>query len=274
MSWLTPEFVPDPDCIPSGLQFGDGLFETLAVRDGRCVLWKRHWQRLLKGCECLGFFPLPDEAALLQWLAGEVSCLNGILKLMMVRHAQVRGYAYAPDWRMQVTFKPGAISIPDSVDVCTLDYCISGPALGGIKHMNRLDQVLANRMLGGQAWEGWVKSPAGGWVDGIRTNFLILDASGRIHLPDAGPYGVNGVMRDALLSWLSEQGVSVYNAPVSATTISGAQSAAVMNAIYGLLPVHRLNDRPLNTETMTDWRNLFNAWIRKESQALNQQISG
>ena len=81
------------DASDRGLHYGDGLFETMAVVDGRIPLWDRHLERLREGCRRLGF-DCPDEAV----LAAEAERLTAdrprcVLKLIVTRG---RGGLYRP----------------------------------------------------------------------------------------------------------------------------------------------------------------------------------
>ncbi|RMF18315.1 MAG: hypothetical protein D6758_04475 [Gammaproteobacteria bacterium] len=266
--WLTPDFQP-VDEAPSGLQFGDGLFETLLYEDGRLRLWPLHWSRLLRGMATLGLSPPPSENALLAHLGQKLRDTRvAIIKLMVVRHSGQRGYACGTDWRLSIQVHPHRPDPPRDVSVCTLDQTLSGHGLGGIKHMNRLEQILAARELAGRAWEGWLRTPQGEVVEGIRTNLLLIDREGRWFLPDCSRWGVNGTMRALVSDCLSGRNQSVYNSPVPADVLAGTCSAAVMNSIYGVLPVTELDGSPLQTELLASLITEINARIQKVSITL------
>src|SRR5690606_13424665 len=129
---------------------GDGVFETLAVRDGRCEFWDRHLQRLTRGCEALRLpAPRPDQ------LGEEAGSLvrdvrQGVLKIIVTRGSGGRGY------RPSREAVPTRILMLSEWPVYPDDWHESGvavrlceqrlgsqPALAGIKHLNRLEQVLA-----------------------------------------------------------------------------------------------------------------------------------
>ena len=76
-----------------GLQYGDGLFETISVRNGHPCLWYRHIERLRRGSRVLGL-PMPPPNCLLD------ECLtlirrhqdDGVLKIILTRGSGGRGY--------------------------------------------------------------------------------------------------------------------------------------------------------------------------------------
>jgi 4-amino-4-deoxychorismate lyase len=140
-----------------GLQYGDGLFETMRVRAGRVCFLSQHQARLRAGKAALGF--TFDEDAVwrdTQRLATQTS--EGLLKVLVTRgQARARGYGLRGDESEQVIhylYPPSAAATPgEAVRVEALtSLCSENPALAGLKTLNRLDQVLAQREL---------KSPAG-----------------------------------------------------------------------------------------------------------------
>ena len=135
------------------LHYGDGLFETIACLEGQPRLLERHLRRLAAGCERLGL-----AAAATAPLASEVADLargtsRAIIKLLVTRGvALARGYALTGGERTRRILLRYAWPLEDPagqeegvrVRLATLRLG-ENPALAGIKHCNRLEQVLARR---------------------------------------------------------------------------------------------------------------------------------
>ena len=132
-----------------GLQYGDGVFETLAVFDGRPRLCDRHLERLLRGCRTLGI-EAPDPAILLEEMAQIAGAGRCVVKIIVTRGGVGRGYRPQPgapctrivrrfDWPVTV-----AAGHEDGITVsCCRTRLALQQTLSGCKHLNRLEHVLA-----------------------------------------------------------------------------------------------------------------------------------
>ncbi|NJR65339.1 MAG: hypothetical protein HC772_08515 [Leptolyngbyaceae cyanobacterium CRU_2_3] len=132
------------------LGYGDGLFESIAICAGHMPLLDLHWQRLTLGCARLKL-PMPDTA-LLQREAQQLARRfpNSALKIIVGASGEARGYARMPELRLRRALlvypkpeAPAALAVQGlRVRLCETTLAVQ-PALAGIKHLNRLEQVLA-----------------------------------------------------------------------------------------------------------------------------------
>jgi len=227
-----------------GLLYGDGIFETLAVRDGRPCYWPLHMARLQEGCRRIGL-QAPDEVRLLEEaerLVGPAGC--GVLKLVITRGEGGRGY------RVPDTTRPTRIvqlhPWPEYPPACTeagvatrLCHTRLGcnPVLAGIKHLNRLEQVLAR-----QEWddpdirEGLMQDRDGNLIEGTMSNlFLVKD--GMLVTPDLCQCGVAGIARSVVLELAENISLQSRERNISLDELAQADEVLLTNSIIGIWPV-------------------------------------
>ena len=224
-----------------GLAYGDGVFETMRVHGGELPLWPRHLVRLREGARRLAI-PLPDDAVLQSHAeAAAAGCEAGVLKLLLTRGSGGRGYSAASateaEWMLALHPLPAAAS-----DALQLVWCDTPlpvqPLLAGIKHCNRLEQVLARMEVDrAGADEGLLCDTDGQVVSATAANLLVL-RGGRWLTPPLERCGVAGVLR----GWLLEAGLVTVE-PLSRDAVLAADALALCNAVRGILPVGRLGDR-------------------------------
>lgn len=224
-----------------GLAYGDGLFETVRVHRGALPLWPRHRARLREGAGRLGI-ALPDGAFLEAQLAGLADgCEAGVLKLVITRGEGGRGYAPAPDaapsWMMALHPLPHSPADGLRLQWSTLRLA-SQPALAGLKHCNRLEQVLA-RAEAEQAGcdDALLRDMQGHPVSATSANLLVWREN-RWLTPPVDHCGVAGVLR----GWLLEQRL-VEVAGITPEVLEGAEALALCNAVRGILPVRATGAR-------------------------------
>ena len=223
-----------------GLADGDGVFETMRVHRGELPLWPRHLARLLEGAARLGI-AMPDVDFIEACIADMVSAVDaGVLKLLLTRGEGGRGYAppvdAAPTWMLSLQPLP-AMQAALRVHPCETRLATQ-PALAGIKHCNRLEQVLGRAEAAGACCdEGLMQDMAGNPVCATSANLLVL-RDGRWRTPPVETCGVAGVLR----GWLLAQGL-VEVAAVTPEDLAGAEDAALCNAVRGILPVRALGAR-------------------------------
>ena len=240
------------DCVPStdrGLLFGDGVFETLALAGGKPRYWGRHMARLQTGCHRLGIAQV-DEQQLLREVHTLVQDVEQgvryVVKIIITRGTGARGYR--PDPAAKSTrivqlhpwpdFLPGEKGVRGTVCSLRLGH---NPLLAGIKHLNRLEQVLArSEWEDADIREGLLLDQAGHVIEGTMSNLFLVFKGGLV-TPDLSRCGVAGIMRDIVLQVAQQQGLSVSVRDVSKAELFQADELFVCNSLIGIWPVISLD---------------------------------
>jgi 4-amino-4-deoxychorismate lyase len=226
-----------------GLAYGDGLFETIAVRAGQPLLLDRHLQRLQSGCDRL---VISADQTLIrhELLAFAAQLGDGVMKLILTRGDSQRGYAADPGVQARRILQGGAAPaypVAHAEHGIRLFPCATRlaeqPLLAGLKHLNRLEQVLArSEWQGTEFAEGLMRDTAGRIIEGVYSNlFLVKD--GVLLTADLSLCGVAGVMRGELLEQADKLGVRVDVRDLHMADLQHADEVFACNSVYGIWPV-------------------------------------
>lgn len=226
-----------------GLAYGDGLFETIAVKAGQPVLLDRHLQRLAEGCRRLAIV-VDQQLIRSELLAYSRALGDGVLKLILSRGDSLRGYGFnrdAPPRRILQGSPPVVYPQAHGVSGIRLFPCATRlseqPLLAGLKHLNRLEQVIArSEWQDAEHAEGLMLDVSGRVIEGVFSNlFLIRD--GVLLTASLERCGVAGVMRAELLARAPGLGMPVTVADISLHALQQADEVLVCNSVYGIWPV-------------------------------------
>jgi len=232
-----------------GLQYGDGVFETMLARGGHTRFLDAHLARLELGCARLGI-PFAVGA-----LRAEIAAAltrappRAVLKLIVTRGSAVRR-GYAPlgairPRRILTLFAapamPAAWRAGVDVRVATLRLALN-PQLAGIKHLNRLENVLAASEPGHAAvFESLLLDATGYVIAGTMTNVFAVKA-GRVITPPVERCGVAGVMRGVVLRECPRLGIEASPGGLTLASIEAADEVFISNARIGVVPVRRVGE--------------------------------
>lgn len=232
-----------------GLHYGDGLFETIGTSGGRARFLAAHLGRLARGCAVLGI-PAPDESVLAREIARAAALApHVIVKVIVTRgRALARGYAFtgAETPTRIVTAWPwpeGPLAARDPARVATAVRPGSPSLLAGIKHLNRLEQVLACEEARQRGLDEVILvGRDGGIIGGAMTN-LFMYHDGQLATPRADRCAVAGVMRGQVLAAASRLGLAACERDLTVRDLAGAQALWLTNVRVGLWPIGNLAGR-------------------------------
>jgi 4-amino-4-deoxychorismate lyase len=236
-----------------GAQFGDGLFETIACRAGRPRFLTLHLQRLQSGCDRLGLTGYDLEEVRREVIALACDIDQAIIKVVLTRGtALARGYgATGREKATRITFRfawPAETGAESQVGIQVRTATLrlgENPALAGLKHCNRLEQVLARREWTDPAiTEALVFSSSGRLVSGTMSNVFIVDSFG-LRTPRIDLCGVAGIMRRVVLREAQRAGITVREDALDDGDLEGATEIFLTNARMGIWPVRALDGRAL-----------------------------
>lgn len=234
-----------------GFQYGDGVFETLAIWRSEALCVQRHLQRLARGCQGLEI-PMPDRDTLQREIAVISAGVDrGVLKLIVTRGTAGRGYA--PPHHVLPTRILSLHPWPHY----PLSYWSQGITahqcrirlsrnrlLAGLKHLNRLEQVLARRECQIHTCPEGLMLDTSGWVtEGTMSNlFLVRD--GQLITPCLAHCGVEGVMREIIMEVIhAEQQVPLRVRAIRLGSVVTAEEIFFCNSLFGIWPVERFENR-------------------------------
>ena len=233
-----------------GLLYGDGVFRTLRTAQGKALHWPLHYLKLQRDCTALGI-SCPDEALLRAELDQVLAQHpDGVVKLIVTRGEGARGYMpsadalptriwdfsplpdYPPEWATQGI----------KARICSLRLSAQ-PRLAGIKHLNRMENVLAAAEWNNpEIAEGLLLDADGNVIEGTRSN-LFMVSQGNLITPDLSRCGVAGIQRERVMAWAQQHGVTLQVRDVGLEEALHADELFVVNSIIGLWPVRELGQR-------------------------------
>jgi 4-amino-4-deoxychorismate lyase len=233
-----------------GLLYGDGVFRTLRIRAGRPQHWSRHYRKLQQDCTALAL-PCPDGGLLLeelQRLVGQQS--DAVAKIIVTRGQGERGYAPpAKAAATRILSLSPAPAYPQRyyahgvrLRLCELRLAHQ-PRLAGIKHLNRLEHVLAAAEWDdAEIAEGVLLDVAGHVVEATRSNLFMLRGD-TLLTPDLGLCGVSGMQRERVLEWAARSGMACEIGSFALADLLRAEEVFLVNSVIGLWPVRELEGR-------------------------------
>jgi 4-amino-4-deoxychorismate lyase len=245
-----------------GVMYGDGLFETLRVVAGAVPLWRRHAERLSASAVRLGL-AAPDVDAMLAEVRRLAQGLDdAVARITFTAGTGERGYS-----RPRVAMPTTVIGVgPLSLAADTYRYGIAlrlcdtrlgdQPLLAGMKHLNRLEQVLARSEWDDARWqEGLMADQQGRAICATAANLFAVVA-GRLVTPPVDRCGVAGVARAELLG---AGGVSIEH--LSPQQLIEADEVFLTSAVRGILPVRAFAGRtwqpgPVTRHWQAHWRGI------------------
>lgn len=234
--------------VSRGLHYGDGVFRTLLKYDGQLLDSRLQFIKLAHDAKSLGLEP--PAADLLLEDAGLVSATvtSGVVKILLLRSGAGRGYTpqTAQADRLLLAYPLPAYPAEHWTQGIAAFRCslrlARQPALAGIKHLNRLEQVLASRDWPEGAAEGILCDERGVPVCGTRSNLFWI-SEGQLHTPALDGCGVAGMMRDKVLACATALGLPVRVESRPWAKLLDADEAFVSNSLIGVWPLRSLEQR-------------------------------
>jgi len=249
-----------------GLQYGDGLFETLAVFDGECPWFDQHFARLSWGCDRLAI-ALTDKSLLWQEVA---QCAadqpRAVVKVMLTRGEAGRGYRTVADGKStRIVMRAPWPDYPAQhwQQGIRLYECHTrlgrNPALAGIKHLNRLEQVLARQEWAQDYAEGLLCDQQDHVIEGVTSNVFVVQ-KGELMTPDLTHCGVEGLMRNWVLRQASTVGIKTRVGHLQLSDLTQADEVFLTNSLIGLWPLREFKQQQFDVGPM--YKQLFNTLIK------------
>lgn len=240
------------DATDRGLHYGDGLFETMRCENGRVRWLSHHLERLASGCQRLRI-QMPDPTV----LQGELKALaadheRALLKLIVTRGPMIRR-GYRPAGTEQstriVTIHdwPADDGAPLRLGISSI-HLADNPSMAGIKHLSRLENVLAQQEAAAQGLDEVVMCVSSGEaVCGSMSNLIVVTERDMV-TPALSSAGVGGVMRALSLAAAAATGISLAVTPMSLAQLRTARAIYCSNVRWGLRRVDQFAGRQLGSE--------------------------
>lgn len=256
--------------IDRGFAYGDGVFRTMQIRDGLPVSWPFHYQKLVADCAVIGIVCPSAELLMsdLQQLFPIHEFNEGeaqVAKIIITRGEGERGYA------PPAVTVPTRVIIKSSMPQYAASYYEQGvklyvcetrlsaqPKLAGIKHLNRLENVLARMEWRDESmFDGLLLDQNDNAIECTMSN-IFARYDNKIYTPELSQCGVAGITRQRILGLESLLDLTAYVAPLPLEKLLQADEVIICNSLYGAFQVTTIGSRNWAKQKLaTTIRNIF-----------------
>ncbi|MDH5710853.1 MAG: aminodeoxychorismate lyase [Gammaproteobacteria bacterium] len=264
---ITAEYLPVMD---RGLHYGDGLFETIACIDNHIQFWDEHIERMRSGAERLYI----DTSAIdhfstdVNTMLAQHKISNCVIKLILTRGQGERGYlSPSPQHPTRIVILSDLPKYPDTnntsgIDTCYCSHTISrNRNLAGIKHLNRLDNVLARNEWHDEYQEGLMLDENENIVEGTMSNVFVVKQK-QLFTPLLDDCGIDGIIRSQVLSIAQKYDIDTFVTDITKSDMTEMDEIFICNSLIGIWPVKSLADKNYHVGDIT----------KKISQALKKRM--
>jgi 4-amino-4-deoxychorismate lyase len=272
MILINGEFKTHIEVTDRGFQYGDGLFETIAITNGLPAFLSLHLNRLEAGCNRL-HIPFPGTK-LLTFEAKNIcrQADNVVLKIIVTRGSGGRGYRQPDDIKATrvLSLHPFPIYPADFKDQGVVArFCDTrlglNPGLAGIKHLNRLEQVMARAEWSTtDIQEGIMLDINGHVIEGTMSNIFYVK-NDILYTSSLTFSGVEGIMRGSIIKASSNLGFSTIQHTFTQDELLLADEIFICNSIIGIWPIKQIEKTHFSIGERT--RQLQNKLINLQNEA-------
>ncbi len=259
LSLINGVFSENISVFDRGLAYGDGLFETMSWqyiekgnKKNQVEFWKRHLNRISFSCKRLKI-NFPKENILQNYKdkilnkANRLGIKKGILKLLITRGEGMRGYKFEKNMNPTIIFLAFPFSdysddffqVGVTAEFCE-SYITSNRNLAGLKHLNRLDSVLARAEWNNEKiFEGMFIDEKKNIVEGTMTNIFFVKGK-TLFTPRLLDYGINGIMREVVLENYDKFFDKLKITEIKKTSINEFDQMFLTNSLLKIVPVRKI----------------------------------
>ena len=245
------------------MAYGDGLFETILLHKGAMPMWSLHMQRLQSGLEQIGLQKVSESLLLDKIQALRAGQSSGVVKLIVFREGEQRGYLGASSKInfMLTIAPPPNVEVFQELGVSSVQLSRQ-KILAGLKHLNRLEQVLAaNELLHSSYSDAIMLDDKGRVVETISQNIVLIKGK-KLYSPKLNKCGVYGVA----LRWLESQGYEIKWKKIEFKTLHKYDGFLLCNSIKGFNAINAITNKfqfqvelPLIDEIQKHWFKTINS---------------
>ena len=241
-----------------GFAYGDGVFRTMVIRNGQPDQWPLHYQKLVADCAVIGIVCPSAELLMsdLQHLFSATENKIEVAKIIITRGEGQRGYAPpAITNPTRVVIKSAMPKYPSELltNGVNLHLCdirlVEQAKLAGIKHLNRLENVLARMEWHDDSFDGLMLDKQDNVIECTMSN-IFARYDNVLITPDLSLCGVAGITRQRII-WLAsllELKVEVKSLPYAKLAL--ADEVVICNSLYGALQVTKIGHRKLPMQNL------------------------
>ncbi|MGM0541109.1 MAG: aminodeoxychorismate lyase [Pseudomonadota bacterium] len=276
-----------------GLQYGDGFFSTLLVTGNLLLNWPGHWRRVQNAAHRLQF-PVIDEQELFTQVKQAVAVFNytkssvesnKVVKVIFTRGVGGIGYQVPETPQittiLQVTLAPIQIehetgshlpifSQPQAIELGVCETLASiQPQLAGLKHLNRLENVLArSEIVRKGLTEGVMLNAYQQVIGGTQSNLFLIKGQNLI-TPQLTDSGVEGTTRYQLSLLADHLNLVWKESTLFIEDLMEADGLFLANAVRGIMPVNLFNQKRFSNSKILEIHQAWSNWQRDNGVSLS-----
>ena len=230
-------------------QYGDGIFRTFIVENKKPRHWKHHYKKIIEDCRAIKITP-PKEKTLLS----DVQLLfktkrRAVGKFIISRGVSERGYKFNDAiTHNRFLIKTKMPIYPKEyfkfgVDLHVCKQKLNPSALSGVKHLNRLENIMARREWKGDRYADGILLDQNGHVIECISSNIFMRAGKTIYTPKMNHIGIKGVTRDLVIKIAIQLGFKIKEAVFTLEKLLKADEVFITNSLFGVLQVKKIKNR-------------------------------
>ncbi|GAA6204385.1 aminodeoxychorismate lyase [Thalassotalea sp. SU-HH00458] len=258
------------DISDRSIAYGDGIFTTAKIVDGQVQFLSAHLNRLAEGCHYLKINFIQSQAFVDEIVNVAKGFTTAVLKIIVTAGSGGRGYS-----RQGVSGAQVIVSIHDmpthyqawsEQGISLVNSHIQlglNPLLKGLKHLNRLEQVLIRDELDNTPADDLLVCDLNGFVVETSCANIFWLRDEQVFTPVLDDAGVRGLYRQNILSF----DTSIKQVKEKMSDLADISAMFICNSVMGIVPVKKFNNNQLDTDSVIHYRHqYFNYFLDKECE--------